>query len=89
MRIADGPLQEVVDRLIAHGLRQAAEDFAVQISKLASADATERSTAAEAIIYRCHVRWLGDLYLEALSLQEWWGLLDRAADHAKKVSGTQ
>lgn len=86
MSDAASPLQEVVDLLIAHGFLSAAKDFELQISSLASLEAAERAIAAQAIVDRCNARWLGDLYLDNLSLQDWWGLLDRAADFAKKAA---
>ena len=32
-----------------------------------------RKDALEQIEIRCHVKWLGDLYLPYLSQKDWWG----------------
>ena len=33
---------------------------------------------------RCHVKWLGDLYLPHLSQKDWWGKLENLGKLAKK-----
>jgi len=35
---------------------------------------------------RCHVKWLGDLYLSHLSQKDWWGKLEKLRRSAKKYS---
>ncbi len=47
-----------------------------------------REQALEQIRTRCHVKWLGDLYLAHLSQKEWWSRLEklsRAAITMKKA----
>jgi hypothetical protein len=58
----------------------------LQIERLASADVSERDRAVEAIEHMSNPRWLGDLYLESLTLNSWWGLLNKAAEFAKTVA---
>ncbi|MDR3158828.1 MAG: hypothetical protein LBU11_07420 [Zoogloeaceae bacterium] len=45
---------------------------------------TTRENALRQIETRCHVKWLGDLYLPELSLQEWWGQLEELRKSARK-----
>jgi hypothetical protein len=79
-------LQQVVSLLRAHGFDQEAADFPLQIEKLASPDPTERAAAAQAIEHRSSPRWLGDLYLQEVTLQDWWGLLECAAECAERAA---
>ena len=87
MTSQDDPLQEVIEALRQHGFPQEADDLAVQAAKLASPDPTDRAQAGHAISDRCQPRWLGDLYLEGLSLQQWWGLLERCARFVRRQAG--
>jgi len=80
------PLKQVVDLLRSHGFDQASEDFQLQVDRLSSGEKDERIAAADAIEQRAHPRWLGDLYIDGLKLQEWWGLLERAAEYAQKAA---
>jgi hypothetical protein len=89
MTTPEDPLQEVIDRLLAHGFSQAAQDFQRHVAKLASSSSDERSAAADAIEQRSNPRWLGDLYLEGMTLQDWWGLLEKAAKAAKRKAAKQ
>ena len=82
------PLQQILGILSAAGHLLEARDFEQQISKLASSNSADRIDAAHAIAARCSPRWLGDLFIEKLSLQEWWGLLERAGRFAKHRSKT-
>jgi hypothetical protein len=36
-----------------------------------------RNDALKQIGIRCHVKWLGDLYLPHLSQKDWWGRLEK------------
>jgi hypothetical protein len=51
-----------------------------------------RENALLQIEMRCHTKWLGDLYLPELSLQEWWRQLEKlnksAREQKLKVAGT-
>jgi hypothetical protein len=80
------PLQEVIEALSAHKFVEAARDFESQVAKLADPDAATRAEAVRAIGDRCQPRWLGDLYVEGLSLQNWWGLLEEASRFAKETA---
>ena len=82
------PLRQIVDILSSAGHILEARDFEQQISKLASSNNPDRIATAQAIVDRCHPRWLGDLFIEKLSLQEWWGLLEQASRFAKHRSKT-
>jgi hypothetical protein len=44
----------------------------------------ERIEALNQIEMRCHIRWLGDLYVPQLSLQDWWGRLEKLNKAARK-----
>jgi hypothetical protein len=43
-----------------------------------------RENALLQIEARCHTRWLGDLYLPELSMQEWCGQLERLSKSVRK-----
>ncbi|WP_426196929.1 hypothetical protein [Massilia sp. DWR3-1-1] len=43
-----------------------------------------RNDALKQIEMRCHVKWLGDLYLPRLSQKDWWGRLEKLARSTKK-----
>jgi hypothetical protein len=43
-----------------------------------------RENALHQIEMRCHAKWLGDLYLPELSLQEWWGQLEKLSKSARE-----
>lgn len=44
-----------------------------------------RNDALNQIKDRCHIRSLGDLYLPELSLQKWWGQLEKLHSAACKM----
>jgi hypothetical protein len=80
------PLQEVIEVLTAHAFVEAARDFESQVAKLGDPDAATRAEASRAIDDRCQPRWLGDLYVEGFSLQQWWGLLEEASRFANDTA---
>ena len=43
-----------------------------------------RNDALKQIEMRCHVKWLGDLYLPQLSQKDWWGMLEKLRRSTKK-----
>jgi len=46
--------------------------------------ADTRKDAFKKIGMRCHVKWLGDLYLPHLSQKDWWGKLEKLGRSTKK-----
>lgn len=80
------PLQEVIDILGSLDFVDASRDFENHVVKLADPDASVRAQAARAIEQRCQPRWLGDLYIPGVSLQGWWGLLERASQFARRLA---
>jgi hypothetical protein len=46
--------------------------------------ADTRKDALKKIEMRCHVKWLGDLYLPHLSQKDWWGKLEKLGKLTKK-----
>lgn len=46
--------------------------------------ATSRSRALKEIELRCHVKWLGDLYLPQLSIKDWWSRLEKLRRSTRK-----
>lgn len=46
--------------------------------------AEARNDAFKQIEMRCHVKWLGDLYLPQLSQKDWWGMLEKLRRSTKK-----
>lgn len=43
-----------------------------------------RTDALKQIEMRCHVKWLGDLYLPHLSQKDWWGQIQKLGRATKK-----
>lgn len=43
-----------------------------------------RKEVLNQIQMRCHIKWLGDLYLSHLSQEDWWGKLEKLARSTKK-----
>ena len=44
----------------------------------------KRKDALKQIEMRCHIKWLGDLYLSHLSQKDWWGKLEKLSRITKK-----
>lgn len=44
----------------------------------------ERIDALDQICRRCHVKWLGDIYLAHQSQPDWWSRLERLSKAARK-----
>ena len=53
-----------------------------------SRPAAERVDALEQVRMRCHVKWLGDIYLAHLSQTEWWSRLEKLSKAARKLKQT-
>lgn len=68
--------QAVLELLERHGFSAERDRLARELSSLESADPQVRAAAQREIISMCHPRWLGDLYIEGLSLTEWSRKLD-------------
>lgn len=86
MTETSNPLEQVVRLLLSHGFSNAAEDLQSLMENLSNGEGAQRVAAADAIEQRANPRWLGDLYLDGLKLEEWWGLLERAAEYARKAA---
>jgi len=43
-----------------------------------------RHDALKQIEMRCHVKWLGDLFLPHLSQNDWWGKLEKLRNLTRK-----
>lgn len=50
-----------------------------------SRSAAERTDALDQICMRCHVKWLGDIYLAHLSQTDWWSRLEKLSKAARKM----
>jgi len=48
--------------------------------------AETRKDALKQIDMRCHMKWLGDLYLPNLSQKDWWGRLEKLGRSTKKLA---
>lgn len=71
------PADEVLELLRTHGFHQEADDLEAQVVRLGSGSRDIRAEAQRAIQQRCHPRWLGDLFLPGVALNQWWDLLER------------
>ena len=45
-----------------------------------------RKDSLKKIEMRCHVKWLGDFYLNHLSQKDWWGRLEKLGRESKKYA---
>ena len=80
--------REVVVALGQHGHNLAATDLNNLINNLLSGNAQVQHEVLQNIRERCDVRWLGDLYMQGMTLKEWWGILEQlktAAGRALKA----
>ncbi|HET9956093.1 MAG TPA: hypothetical protein VFQ61_16415 [Polyangiaceae bacterium] len=68
--------QDVLDLLRDHGFFDDAARLERALSSLDSGAPQVRAAAQREILNMCHPRWLGDLYIEGLSLTDWSGKLD-------------
>lgn len=50
-----------------------------------SRSAVERIDALDQICMRCHLKWLGDIYLVQQSQTEWWSRLEKLSKAARKM----
>ncbi len=78
------PADEVLELLRAHGFSAEAADLQDELDKLRTGLPLERAEARRAIQQRVHPRWLGDLYLPGLSVNQWWQLLEHLGRAAAK-----
>jgi len=70
--------QRVIDTLTAGGHAAAASDLLQLINKLNAAQSDpEKIDILVEIQKRCHVRWLGDLFIDGISMDTWWKELDK------------
>lgn len=49
----------------------------------------KRDEAVAQLINRCHMKWIGDLYLPQLSQNAWWSPLNKLARAAQQASKIQ
>lgn len=68
--------QAVLELLESHGFSDERDRLARQLLSLESTEPQVRAAAQREIVSMCHPRWLGDLYIEGLSLTEWSRKLD-------------
>jgi hypothetical protein len=68
--------KEIAELLRSGGFHDEAKDLEQQLLELGSSDPQHQAEARRAIESRCHPHWLGDLYIEGLSLTDWWNKLE-------------
>lgn len=69
--------REVVVALSQHGHDLAAMDLDTLLNNLSSGDTQVQRDVLRNIRERCDVRWLGDLYMQGMTLKDWWGILEQ------------
>lgn len=80
----DNPIPQVVALLNANGHTAAAAEVETLAQELSSPDRAKRELAADGLVARCDVRWLGDLLITDLDFAAWTRLLEKMAKFAKK-----
>ena len=77
---------QIAECLNSAGLSKYADELQALCATAVNPGVTndERIEALNQIESRCHIRWFGDLYVQNLSLQEWWGQLERLGKSARK-----
>ncbi len=79
---------EVIEALRSHGFNDEAEALEQQVSNLSSSNEQERLKARNTIVSMAHPRWLGDLYLDRVTLKDWWSMLEAMAQRVKATDGS-
>ena len=80
----DNPVTQVIELLKANGHAAAAAEVETFAQELSSPDQSRREVAADALLARCDVRWLGDLFIAELDFAKWTRLLEKMAKFARK-----
>lgn len=70
---------KVLAILRENGHSEVAEDLHHWLRMLDSPEDNVRKCAVVEVQRRCHVRWLGDLYVANSSQKQWWGILEKLA----------
>ena len=88
MTIFSGMVTSIASDLCQGGFIKDADELQ-QLANLALDEALlaeTRKNALKQIDMRCHVKWLGDLYLPHLSQKDWWGRLEKLGRSTKKLA---
>jgi len=86
MTTFSGMITSIASDLCQGGFIKDADELQ-QLANLALDEALlaeTRKGALKQIDMRCHVKWLGDLYVPHLSQKDWWGRLEKLSRSTKK-----
>jgi hypothetical protein len=64
-------VEKVIHHLKANGFTAEADELEQLLAEAVASEA-----ARKAIYDRCHIKWLGDLPIQEMTLEEWLGLLE-------------
>ena len=69
-------VNKVIDHLVANGFDAEADELRYFLANVL-ANNSSSIDAAKSIYDRCHIKWLGDLSVQELTLKEWIELLEQ------------
>jgi hypothetical protein len=72
--------REVLDLLRSHGFATEATELENQLKMLQSTDPLQVTAARNQIKSMCTPRWLGDLFIDGLTLKAWWNKLEELSE---------
>ena len=75
---------KIVDMLHRNGHDSAAVDLNYKLQDLLNSDEIRKIEISNDIGNRCNVRWLGDLFIADMTINEWWGDLEKLKKLASK-----
>lgn len=76
---------DIVYKLQLHGHTGAAADLDNLLTELLLDDEERQRVILQDINDRCDIRWLGDLYLPGISLNDWWNRLEKLKTSTKQA----
>jgi hypothetical protein len=70
-------LNQIIDLLRNNKFFEEADTLDELSSKYCFATIEHKKEIAQKIKSMCHVKWLGDIYINDITIKEWYGLLDK------------
>jgi hypothetical protein len=72
--------REILRLLRAHGFETEATELENQLQMLQSGEPLKVTAARDRIKNMCNPRWLGDLFIDGLTLKAWWNKLEELSN---------
>ncbi len=79
--------RRVIEILSTEGFLDVARELEEALAILKSIDRNERIQGYNTVVSLCHVKSLGDLNIQSIDNKEWWKLLRKLENIAKKDLG--